>query len=575
MLVILAEDFRRPGTTMAPRSPVSDLPTHRVFNQPPILENYDLLSTDPCLHASLLREGAPWSLPMVEALGQVLGCEDVLELGHRANRHLPELRSFDRLGHRIDEVVFDPSYHELMALGFSRRLPTIAWTAPQAGGHVAHAAMTLMFIQVEAGVACPFAMAYAAVPVLRQQPGIFDDWVSGLLSTDYDQRFLPITEKRGLTIGMAMTEKQGGSDVRANSTRAEAVSESGSGQEYRLVGHKWFCSAPMSDGFLTLAQTQPEGQGGPTCFLVPRWLPDGQRNAIVIQRLKDKLGNRANASAEIEYHGAWAQRVGEEGAGVRTIIEMVHHTRLDCAIAAAALMRQAVVQAIHHAAHRRAFGSLLIEQPLMRNVLADLALESEAATTLVMRVARAFDQGQHDPAAKLFARVAVAVAKYWLNKRVCQHVYEAMESLGGAGYVEESILPRLYREAPLNSIWEGAGNVICLDVLRAFRRQPECLELLLAELEQARGGARRLDQAIDRLKDDLLRAEEQELRARRLVESLAISLQGALLLRHAPTAVADAFIASRLSERPMHCYGTLPERLDVSAIIERAWPQID
>ncbi|HZD25569.1 MAG TPA: acyl-CoA dehydrogenase family protein, partial [Alphaproteobacteria bacterium] len=493
-----------------------------------------------------------------------------IEWGRQANRFPPELRTFDRFGQRIDEVDFHPAYHELMRLGLENGVSTIAWTAAEGGGHTAHAVLEYLLVQAEAGVCCPLTMTYAAVPALRRQPEVAEEWVPRILQGRYDPRSIPAAEKQGVTIGMAMTEKQGGSDVRANTTRAVPLGAGGPGGEYALTGHKWFCSAPMCDAFLTLAYTD----NGLSCFLVPRWTPDGQRNVFLIQRLKDKLGNRSNASSEIEYSGTWARMVGEEGRGVRTIIEMVHHTRLDTTLAAAGLMRQALVQAIHHAGHRSAFQRRLAQQPLMQNVLADLAVESEAATVLMARIAQAFDDDGRDASAAAFARIAVAVGKYWVNKRLPNFTYEAMECLGGAGYVEESMMPRIYREAPLNSIWEGSGNVICLDVLRAMQREPEAVPALLAEVEQARGGDARLDRAIDALKDMLAGPGDAERQARRLTESLALALQGALLVRHAPAAVADAFCASRLDGAWGHCYGTLPSGCDFAAIMARAWPPL-
>jgi len=411
-------------------------------------------------------------------------------------------------------------------------------------------------------------MTYAVLPALRHEPALAEEWAPRILSTRYDPRFIPAAEKDGVTFGMAMTEKQGGSDVRSNTTRAEPLA--GSGDEFVLTGHKWFCSAPMSDAFLTLAYTER----GITCFLVPRWTPDGQRNGIRIQRLKDKLGNRSNASSEIEYQGAWARRVGEEGRGVRTIIEMVNHTRLDASSAPAGLMRQALVEAAHHASHRSAFGKVLRQQPLMRNVLADLALEAEAATALVLRVARSFDESDTDPVAAAFARIATAVTKYWVNKRAPNFVYEAMECLGGSGYVEESILPRLYREAPVNSIWEGSGNVICLDVLRAMQREPASVEALMSEIREAQGADKRLDRAADELVDLLREHAIEEADARRVTERIAVLLQASLLVRHAPAAVSDAFCASRLEGDWGRTYGTLPTGMDLGPILERAVPEL-
>ena len=552
---------------MASHNPMRELATHEVTNQPPPLENYDLYGRDTALAEALHREGAGWAEDRVRRFGVELGRADTIRLGELANRHKPELRVFDRFGHRIDEVEFHPAYHQLMTLGIEHGMPSIAWTATEPGGHVAHTAMEYMAFQIEPGVCCPLTMTYAAVPALRAEPKLSAEWEPRILSQRYDPRCLPAADKSGATIGMAMTEKQGGSDVRANTTRAEPLSGEGD-DVYALTGHKWFCSAPMSDAFLTLAYAA----GGLTCFLVPRWRPDGTRNVFQIQRLKDKLGNHANASSEIEYAGTWAQRIGDEGQGVRSIIEMVHHTRLDTTLAAAALMRQSLVQAIHHTRHRLAFQRRLVEQPLMRNVLADLAIESEAATTLTMRVARSFDESQADPASRTFARLAVAVAKYWINKRTPNFIYECMECHGGAGYVEESPLPRLYREGPLNSIWEGSGNVICLDVLRTFQREPEALEALQHELQLAAGADRRFDAELKTMGDKLRRGDDLEHRARRIVEHLALMLQAGLLLRYGPHGMADAFIATRLAGDWGHAYGTLPSGTDTTAIVERAWP---
>ncbi|MDN5870922.1 MAG: acyl-CoA dehydrogenase family protein, partial [Nitrococcus sp.] len=462
-----------------------------------------------------------------------------------------------------DEVHYHPAYHELMRLAVRHGVHNIAWTRQGEGGHVAHVAALYLLTQPEQGVCCPITMTHAVVPALRLEPALADFWEPKIRAREYDPRCLPASEKAGVTFGMAMTEKQGGSDVRANTTRAQALG----GDEYELTGHKWFCSAPMSDAFLTLAQTP----AGLTCFLVPRWRPDGTRNPFFIQRLKDKLGNRANASAEIEYCNTWARRLGEEGRGVRAIIEMVHQTRLDAATAPVGMMRQAWVQALHHARHRSAFGKPLSEQPLMRYLLADLALELEAEVALVLRIARSFDHAEKDPEERLLGRVGTAVAKYWTNKRAPQFIYEAMECLGGNGYVEESILPRLYREAPVNSIWEGSGNVICLDVLRAMEREPQTIPAFLWEVESARGGHRRLDAAIVRLKQEFAKREQAEARARRITELMALTLQASLLVRHAPAVVAHAFCESRLGESAGLLYGTLAPEVGVDAILERAW----
>ncbi len=544
--------------------------THEVENQPPPLVDTNVYAADRCLREAVKREGAAWHGPALSEFGARVGSAEVIEWGHLANRYTPVLRSHDRFGHRIDEVEFHPAWHELMALGMAHQVHALPWNEPKAGSHVARAALAFLMNQAENGVCCPLAMSFAAVPVLRRQPEISAEWEPRLRATAYDKRALPAAEKTAANIGMAMTEKQGGSDVRANTTRALPLGKGGPGAEYRLIGHKWFCSAPMCDAFLTLAYSE----GGLTCFLVPRWLPDGTRNRFLIQRLKDKLGNRSNASSEIEYRDTWALMVGEEGRGVPTIIDMVNSTRLDVAICAAALMRQSLAQASHHAAHRSAFQRRLIDQPLMQNVLADLAVESEAATTLVMRLARAFDQAAKDEAQRGFARIATAVAKYWLSKRVPDFVFEAMECQGGNGYVEDSIMPRLYREAPLNSIWEGCGNVICLDILRALQQEAGALDAYLAELEAARGGDRRLDKSIDALRADLGKPEALQAANRRLAERLALTLQGALLVRHGDSRVADAFCASRLDGERGLVYGTLPESPALREIVERARPEI-
>lgn len=551
---------------MTTRSPLTQLSTHAVSNQPPPLEDFNLFELDCALMAGVQREGAAWAQSRLSTFGALVGSEPVLKAGELANRFPPQLKTFDRFGQRIDEVEFHPAYHELMQLGLGAGIHSIAWNRDSRGGHVAHAALEYLLVQSEAGVCCPITMTYAAVPVLRREAAIADMWLPKILADDYDARMLPTAEKRALTIGMAMTEKQGGSDVRANTTRAQKISDS----EYRLTGHKWFCSAPMSDAFLTLAQTAQ----GLTCFLVPRWQPENTRNNFFIQRLKDKLGNRSNASAEIEYNNTFAQRIGEDGHGVRTILEMVHHTRLDTCLAAAALMRQAFVQAVHHANYRSAFGKRLIEQPLMQNVLADLALEAEAALLLTLRIARAYDEAASDTSATQFARVAVAIGKYWVNKRTPNLVFEAMECLGGAGYVEESMLPRLYREAPLNSIWEGSGNVICLDVLRALAREPDSMSLLLAEIGDAVQD-KRIAHMVGKVKGLLEETDQLENQARQLVETLALLLQAILMLKFAPAINAEAFIETRLNRAGGFAYGTLPAGTVFKQILQRAWPRLN
>jgi putative acyl-CoA dehydrogenase len=530
----------------------------RAANQPPPLEGYDLYGENRPLVEAVAREGAAWADESLRAFGTLLGGEP-LEWGRLANEHPPQLRTHDRFGNRIDEVEFHPAWHELLRLAVERGLHTSPWREPRPGAHVARAAAFITLAEVEAGVGCPVSMTFAAIPALRTEPGLLDEWSPLLTSTEYDPGLRPVTEKAAALCGMAMTERQGGSDVRAN----ETVAQMGAGGEATLHGHKWFCSAPMCDAFLVLAQAS----GGLTCFLLPRVLPDGTLNAFRIDRLKDKLGNRSNASAEIQLEGAWAQRVGEEGRGVATIIEMVVHTRLDCVLGSTALMRRAVAEATHHASHRVAFGRALAEQPLMQNVLADVCVDSEAATLLALRLARAYDEDDVP-----FRRLATAVAKYWVCKTTPPLVAEALECIGGNGYVEEGVLPRLYRESPLNSIWEGPGNVQALDVLRTLGRQPESAEAVLQEIDLAAGVDTRLDTAVAALRAELDDSEDAELLARRLVERLALCLQGSLLLRHGAPAVADTFCATRLAGEGGRVYGTLPRGLDYASIVERHRP---
>ncbi len=545
-------------------------PTHEVLNQPPPLEGYSLYESDTALREGHAREAGGVFETELRAFGTLVGRADTFALARQANRFPPELRTHDRFGHRIDEVEFHPAWHAVMRLAMEQRVHNLPWAWAEPGAIVARAVLHSMLAQVEAGSCCPLTMTFAAWPVLREDKDLAAEWSPRLFGNVYEPRLLPASQKPAVLIGMAMTEKQGGSDVRANTTRAEAAGAPG---EFTLTSHKWFCSAPMSDACLVLALLDAgAGRGGVSCFFVPRFRPDGTRNAIHLQRLKDKLGNRSNASSEIEFHGTWARLVGEPGRGVRTILEMVQHTRLDCVSGSAGLMRQAVAQALHHARHRSAFGRPLIEQPLMQNVLADLALESEAATALMLRLARAFDSPD-DPAERAFARIATAAAKYWVCKRTPQAIAEAMECLGGNGYVEESILPRLYREAPVNAIWEGSGNVICLDVLRAIVREPECVPALLAELRLARGGDPRLDVWVAKLEAELADPADAELRARRTVVRIALAVQASLLVRFAPPFVADAFCAGRLGEEGGIAglqFGALPRGVEVGKVVERA-----
>jgi putative acyl-CoA dehydrogenase len=541
-----------------------------VLNQSVPLEDYDTFSADRPLVEALRREGADWAEDRARALGTLAGSAELLAAGRDANRVKPELRAFDRFGHRIDEVEFHPAWHRFMTLAVENELHALPWRGGGWGGngaHVARAALFMTLSRTEPGHGCPISMTYSAVPALRATPELAAEWEPRITATTYEPRLDPPGgPKASAIIGMAMTEKQGGSDVRANVTTAEAADGA-----YRLHGHKWFCSAPMSDAFLVLAQAG-DHPTRPSCFLLPRITPDGERNAFRIQRLKDKLGNQSNASSEVELDGAFAQMVGEPGRGVPTIIEMVGHTRLDCVLGSAAGMRTCVEQAIHHARHRAAFGKLLIEQPLMRGVLADLALESEAATVTAMRLARAYDESADDEDAQLFKRLATAVSKYWICKRGPGHAAEALECLGGNGYTEEWPLARAYREQPLMSIWEGSGNVIALDVLRAMARTPAATGVFLDEVGLAEGADPRLDAHVADLRRELSDGADLEIRARRVVEKMALALQGSLLVRHSPPEVADAFCAARLGGDAGLAYGTLPPSVDVGAIVERHAP---
>jgi putative acyl-CoA dehydrogenase len=548
--------------------------THEVFNQPPPLEDVNLFTGDKALQETVAREGAGNAAASLAAFGAKVGSAEVLDLGRQANAYLPVLKSFDRFGNRADRVEFHPAYHRLMALSVEQGLHGSPWdhlkegldAKPKAGAVVARLAGTYMMTQAEAGHGCPITMTNAAVPALLFQPSLAKEWVPRILSRQYDERFLPAREKKGVTLGMGMTEKQGGTDVRANTTVAHPVAKGGPGEEYRITGHKWFFSAPMCDAFLVLAQAP----GGISCFLMPRFLPDGSVNVIRIQRLKDKVGNKSNASSEVEFQAASGWLIGEEGRGVRNIIEMATYTRLDCAVATAGMMRQAVSQAVHHCSFRTVFQKKLIDQPLMANVLADLALETEAATALSFRVARSFNRAHEDEAEAAFRRIMTPVAKYWVCKRAPNLAYEAMECLGGNGYVEEGIAGRIYREMPVNAIWEGSGNVMCLDVLRALMREPQALDIVFAELDKARGASAAYDGALDALKDGFTDMGSLEARSRQVVEQMAKLAAGSILLQHAPGFVSDAYCATRLGRDWGDVYGTLPVGADVRAINERA-----
>ncbi len=543
--------------------PGADLETHDVTNQPPPFEDINLFTSDKALSDAVEHNGGGAFAGRLSDYGARAGSAEVIEWARQANKNPPQLKSFDRYGHRLDEVEFHPAYHALMDLGLSSGYSALAWEGND-GGHIAHAAMVYLQAGTEPGVGCPMTMTYAAVPALRHEPSVAAEWEPRIRASRYDPRFIPAGEKNGVTIGMAMTEKQGGSDIRANTTRAEPVGDGA----YILTGHKWFCSAPMCDAFLTLARTE----AGVTCFLVPRWKPDGTRNAFQIMRLKDKLGDRANASSEIEYHGAYARIIGEESRGVRTIIDMVQHTRLDCVAGSAGGMRAAVREALWHAAHRSAFQKKLINQPAMATVLADLVLETEGATALAFRLARSFGGG-NDEQENAFMRLATPIAKYWICKRQPGVVYEALEAHGGAGFVEEGPMPRLFRQSPLNAIWEGSGNVIALDILRALHREPDSSEAVLAEIGNAGGANRNLDRHISLLDEWFRPGALNEGTARAFAEDMALALEAAALRETAPDFVFDGFCNARLDpDNRSYAYGAVTAEIDARHIIERALP---
>ena len=545
--------------------------TQETTNQAPPLTGHNLYEIDTTLEEAVHREGGGWADGQLSEVGKLMGSEEAQRWGFDANENEPQLHTHDRSGNRRDEVTFHPSWHELMRTAIENQVHNLPWIETRRGANVARSGLFMLLAQNELGHTCPVSMTYSSIAALRFDPELTAQWDSRILSSKYDPRFLPAEEKSGVLVGMGMTEKQGGSDVRANTTRAERLGHS---REFRITGHKWFCSAPMCDAFLILAQA-PKGL---SCFFLPRWTPEGERNHFHIQRLKQKMGNRSNASSEVEFAAAWAQLVGEEGRGVQTIIEMVNCTRLDCVIAAAALMRQGALQAVHHARHRKTFGKRLVEQPLMQNVLADLIIESEVATLLMIRLAKAFDARRANEQERGFARIATAISKYWLCKRAPMQVGEALECLGGNGYVEESVMPRLYREAPLYSIWEGSGNVICLDVLRSLAKEPAALEALIEEMRLGTSADKRLQAYVSGVESSLRehaqqvakdRGSDSQWESRRLTEQAALALQASLLRRHAPAEAADAFCTTRLRGDYGHTFGTLPKGSAAQAILDR------
>ncbi|MFI2811696.1 MULTISPECIES: acyl-CoA dehydrogenase family protein [Microbulbifer] len=543
--------------------------THEVTNQAPPLAGHNLFAGDAALRDAVNHNGGHWAEDDLQRYGEVCGRPEMIERGFLANEHKPRFESHDRSGNRIDLVRYHPAYHQLMQLALSEGLHSAPWTDPKPGAHVARAAKYYLHSQLESGHGCPITMTFASVPSLKLNPHLAAEWLPKVTARSYDSSNRPYTEKAALTIGMGMTEKQGGSDVRANTSRATRLTGDHTLNAYELVGHKWFMSAPMCDAFLMLAQAP----GGLSCFLVPRWRPDGSKNPLQVQRLKDKSGNVSNASSEVEMRGALGWLIGEEGRGVNAIIEMVSATRFDCMIGSSAGQRQAVVQAIHHAAHRKAFGKTLLDQPLMQNVLADLQLEVEGSIAITMRMARALDH-LDDEQQQLLMRLGTAAGKYWICKRTPHHAYEAMECLGGNGVVENFITARLYRDAPINAIWEGSGNIQALDVLRAIGKTPAVLLAWYEELERSAGADANLDRAVTGLKNEMANLDQLEYRARHLVDQLALTMQAHLLVQGGDSTVAEAFIASRLASKGVHSTGTLPTGLDTGRIIERGNPLV-
>jgi len=536
---------------------------HTSLNQVPPLQDYNSFDTNEALRNAINAYGAAWMQDDASAFGALMGSAAMQEAGHLANRYPPVLKTHDRFGNRLDIVEYHPAYHRIMEVSMHHQLHSIAWNNTKPGAYLAHGVLAYLKQQIDEGTSCPVTMTFAVVPSLQIDPGIAQEWLPLVLSNTYDERHIPYYEKKGLTFGMAMTEPQGGSDVRANITLAKPIDNN----IYSITGRKWFCSAPMSDAFLVLAQTA-KGLG---CFLVPRFRPDGTKNALHFQRLKDKLGNRSNASGEVEFHSAWGRLIGEEGRGIPAIMEMVRHTRLDCAVGSAATMQRAVAEAIHHCHHRAAFGKKLIEQPLMKNVLADLSLETEAATTLAMCLAKSFDDARTNEEAMHFTRIATAVGKFWNTKRAVLVLGEALECIGGNGYVEESILSRLYRDVPVNAIWEGSGNIQALDVLRAMEKEPASMEAIMNYLTQAKGLDPDLDRYLDQLHRSITTPADHAFLARVLVENLALAIQAIELIRIAPSAVAKLFCASRLSSKRHLSWGALESSPGLDEVINRTY----
>ncbi|MCB1475071.1 MAG: acyl-CoA dehydrogenase family protein [Rhodobiaceae bacterium] len=549
--------------------PRTELATHTVENQPPALEWANAYEKDIVLQEAVKRGGGDWATDNLMSLGAKVFDPEWIDKAVLANTKLPELKRFNRFGQRVDTVEFHPAWHDVIGLAFEHEVHNMPWRANRRGGHVARGAAEILFAQLECGVLCPVDITYGIIPMLRQQPDLAEYWEPLMMSKEYDSRQVPHWEKKGISIAFTSTEKQGGSDIRRNTTFAKPVGQAGPGKEYTLHGHKFFCSAAGADIIFVVAQTEK----GPGCFLVPRWLPDGSRNPISLERLKDKLGNKSNASTELEFDGTRGWLVGEEGRGIPTVMEFMLHTRFGCALIPAGMMRQALSQAIHHTRHRSAFQKRLVDQPLMRSVLADLAIESEATTTMMMRIAEAFDASATDPNERAFGRITVAVAKYWVNKRIVPFVHECLETHGGSGYIEESIMPRIYREAPIHGIWEGPGNVICLDIMRAFRKDPLSGEVFFAELEAVRGENRHLDATIDEVRRIVFDESMPEHKARYMAERMAMAMQAAQLIKFAPNYVSDAYCMTRLGGESGHVYGTIPNTVDMEAIIQRAWPE--